>query len=70
MYEVSSVSSRKGCSKQIHDPLTGDGFLVAQGCFCASVFFFKSGLHHDFGTFFFGNWQFRYFLAMFFEAAG
>ena len=34
MYDISSVSSTKGCSKQIHDLLTGGGFLPVQGCFC------------------------------------
>ena len=33
-YEISSVSSTKGCSKQIHDRLTGGGFLPVQDCFC------------------------------------
>ena len=33
-YEISLVSSTKGCSKQIHDLLTGGGFLPVQGCFC------------------------------------
>ena len=69
-YEISLVSSTKGCSKQIHDLLTGGGFLPVQGCFFRWVrlnsvsLLILSGLHGYFGTFPRGIGYFHCFLAL------
>ena len=48
-WQVPKCMRYRRCGKQIHDLLTGGGFLLAPGCFCASSLFL-SGLRHDFGT--------------------
>ena len=65
MYEISSVSSTKGCSKQIHDLLTGGARLFLRWVRLNSVsLLILSGLHGYFGTFPRGIGYFHCFLAL------
>ena len=69
MYEVSSVSSTKGCSKQIHDLLTGGARLFLRWVRLNSVsFLILSGWHGYFGTFPKGIGYFHCFLALYSSA--
>ena len=65
MYEISSVSSTKGCSKQIHDLLTGGARLFLRWVRLNSMSLpILSGLHGYFGTFPRGIGYFHCFLAL------
>ena len=64
-YEISLVSSTKGCSKQIHDLLTGGAGLFLRWVRLNSVsLLILSGLHGYFGTFPRGIGYFHCFLAL------
>ena len=61
-YEISSVSSTKGCSKQIHDLLTGGWFLAK---FCVFANFIR--IARLFSHFSQGNWLLSLFSCVVFK---
>ena len=69
MYETSSVSSTKGCSKQIVDLLTGGARLFLRWVSLNSVSLLRlSGLHGYLGTFPKGIGYFHCFLTLYSSA--